>query len=214
MPREMPRLDRRFGDEVNICVALARVGESIRDSSLPGSLARRELHAGRLEALYEFAYLRMFIQWESFLEQAFVRYLCGYRSRHGQATMLPGRVYCSDLGAANVTMLGGQHYILWHNPLRNINLCRTHFSASAHERMLRAAQARLENFAAVRHRIAHGQEDAKSKFDNATMTMAARRYPGSRAGRFLRDWDSSRSPRVRWLESIGDTLRGLAGMVV
>src|SRR5712672_2619521 len=38
------------------------------------------LDLNKLELLYELAYLRFFIQWEVFLEQSFLRYLCGYSS--------------------------------------------------------------------------------------------------------------------------------------
>ena len=67
--------------------------------------------------------------------------------------------------------------------------------------------SRLEQFAAIRHRIAHAQEHARIQFDLATMSLAAKRYKGARPGRFLRDWES---PSRRWLDAIADELKYLS----
>ena len=51
-----------------------------------------------LELSYELAYLRIFGFWESFLEQCFVRLLCGYeRGSNGPETMLTGQPYSSKI---------------------------------------------------------------------------------------------------------------------
>ena len=42
------------------------------------------------------------------------------------------------------------------------------------------------HFAAVMHRVAHRQEDARRMFDLATMNILGRQYPGARAERFLK----------------------------
>jgi hypothetical protein len=74
--------------------------------------------------------------------------------------------------------------------------------------------ARLEAFAAIRHRIAHGQDDAKTKFDAATMLLAGKRYYGSRPGSFLREFDASLTPSRRWIEIISNELVGLISQIV
>jgi hypothetical protein len=76
-----------------------------------------------------------------------------------------------------------------------------------------SARSSLEVFAAVRHRIAHGQEDARRKFDLATMNLCGKRYRGSRAGKFLRDWDTSTAVSLRWLESMATGLEGLSSQI-
>ena len=102
---------------------------------------------------------------------------------------------------------------MWHNPTAVILRSQQFFPASRHEVVVASSTARLENIAAVRHRIVHGQKDARLNFDNATMRLSGKRYRGARPGRFLRDWDVSSTPSKRWLESIGDELCGLASQI-
>jgi hypothetical protein len=78
---------------------------------------------------------------------------------------------------------------------------------------LQSSAARLAMFAAIRHRVAHGQDDAKQKFNQATMFLCGRRYRGARPGSFLRDWDTSSQPNRRWLEVISLELANLARQI-
>jgi len=194
-------------------LALAEIGEIARVEAAAGSRTKAELHAYRLEALYEMAYLRIFVSWESFLEQAFLRFLCGYTSAHGVATMLPGRAFLPTLAQAETAVLGGNAYVLWHNPTRVVTRCRRFFHASTIETIVASNTARLEALAAIRHRIAHAQADAKQKFDSATMLLVGRRYRGARPGAFLRDRDTSVSPPERWLDRLAQELVSLSRQV-
>jgi hypothetical protein len=157
--------------------------------------------------------MRIFIEWELFLEGTFFRYLCGYSSAFGAATLVSG-TYFASLADAEAAVLGSRSsYVLWHNPVAVVSRSQQFFPASRHEVVVASSTARLENIAAVRHRIVHGQKDARLKFDTATMHLCGRRYRGARPGKFLRDWDSSSAPGKRWLESIGDELCGLASQI-
>jgi hypothetical protein len=128
--------------------------------------------------------------------------------------MLGGTPYYSSISNATLAMLNGADYALWHNPQKIITRARRHFTNAPHELVIRAIQADLESFASLRNRVAHGQDDAKDKCNVATMRLAGRRYPGAKAGHFLRDWDRRTGPPVRWLESITDTLVTFSGMIV
>jgi hypothetical protein len=214
MPRTMPRLDLVLIKDGKAAIELARAGEIVRSTSIAGTPAWNEWPVSRLEALYELAFLRVFIQWEMFLEETFYRYLCGYASRYGQATLAGAASYYRTISAAEVSVLAGQPYIAWYNVATVEKRCKKHIKNGLHEKVFASSLARLRDFSAVRHRIAHGQKDAKAKFDAATMSLAKRVYPASRPGRFLRDWDSSRSPPVRWLESIVTDFGNLAGQIV
>lgn len=194
-------------------LALAEIGEIARLEALAGSRTKTQLHAYRLEALYEMAYLRIFVSWESFLEQAFLRFLCGYTSVHGAATLLPGTNFLANLAQAETAVLGGNTYVLWHNPTKVVNRCRRFFHTSTIESIVASNTARLEAFAAIRHRIAHAQSDAKQKFDSATMLLVGRRYRGARPGAFLRDRDTSVSPPERWLDRLSQELLNLSQQV-
>ena len=76
----MPPLAIEFRQRVSEGLSLAQVG----DSTVTIAAGRQAgWHISRVELLYELAFLRMFIAWETLLEQTFYRYLCGYLSVGG-----------------------------------------------------------------------------------------------------------------------------------
>jgi hypothetical protein len=208
MPRFMPPYALCLQERATSALALAQAGEIAAQSS-----AREHWHVGRIEYLYEISFLRVFVEWEVFLEQTFLRYLCGYRSRHGAFAPSTGGQHCASLAQAEALIFGARGFALWHDANRVINRSRTHLRGGPHETIIQTNAPRLQSFSAIRHRIAHGQDDAKSKFDGATMLLSGRRYRGARPGRFLRDWDTASQPRQRWIEVISLELVGLANQI-
>jgi hypothetical protein len=209
----MPQLAAHFARRVSEALALAKAGD-LAAAARQGDPLRDEWHVTRVELLYELAYLRIFIEWELFLEQTFLRYLCGYLSRGGQIFSPVSGSFCATLQAAEGTLLAGRPFALWHDPLRIINRARQFLTNCPHESVIGSHAARLVDLAAVRHRIVHGQSDAKQKFDLATLNLAGRRYRGARPGRFLRDWDNSGTTIRRWLSALGLELGNLAQQIV
>jgi hypothetical protein len=207
----MPRLGSDFQAAVVDALALAEAAELAMTGSPTGSALRKEWHVGRVEMLYELAYLRLFIEWEGFLEESLLRYMCGYVSVcHNPIPASSLGTFYKSVSAAAAAVLGSKQYVLWHNPTVITARAKSSLSNCPHEVVISSHHSELEQYAAVRHRIAHGQKDAKAKFDAATMTLVGRRYRGARPGRFLRDWDTSASPQVRWLEALGKSLSNLA----
>jgi hypothetical protein len=157
--------------------------------------------------------LRIFVAWEDFQESVFVRFLCGYQTRSlHTATLLQPR--CCDIADAATVMLMGQNYFLWHNPDRVINKSRQFFVLGRHESVISSALTRLKWFGAIRHRIAHGQDDAVRNFDVATMGLCGRRFRGASPAAFLRDWDINAPNRSRWIETVSCELHSLACQIV
>lgn len=213
MPRAMPKLGTQFNRSISDALTLAEAGELARLNLPPGSIAAREWRTARLEALYETAYLRIFIQWEVFLEDAFLRMMCGYVSPLYNPTFLPGKQRSSTIADAQTRLFAGQDFLLWHNPGSVRKRAVAWFKTAPHEVVIDSNLSRLASFAEVRHRVAHGSAHARLQFDGATMGLAGRRYQASSAGRFLRDWDRSRTPAARWLQSIGSELGSLANQI-
>ena len=209
----MPPLAATLRTRIAQAIQLAEIGEIARAEAAPASRTRRNLHPTRLEALYEMAYLRIFVGWEAFLEEVFLRYLCGYSSIHGTAVLLPGVSYETTLAHAEQTLLAGSRYVLWHNPATVATRARRFFQASPIAAVVLSNTARLDELAAVRHRITHAQEDARRNFDRATMAIAGKRYRGARPGAFLRDLDTTTMPSTRWLERLGKEVEGLAQQI-
>src|SRR5262249_48276443 len=176
MPRIMPPLAAKLTAQIDGALALANAGEVLRAGARPGSVVWRELRSGRLEALYEMAYLRLFISWETFLEESLQRYLCGYVAGHGA---IPLRQAASrTMGAAETAVLAGQQFVSWADPVRVEQRARQFMFGGAYAQVLAAARARIQAFASVRHRVAHASDYARQRFDQATMMLAARPYPG------------------------------------
>lgn len=209
----MRQLDAELHEHVTAALELAKAGELVRTIAPTQSELWREWSVSRLEALHELAFLRVFIAWESFLHESLCHYMCGHDSaRFGPAVPVSG--HQPNVKAAEAALLGKRDYILWHDPALAIARCQRHLTSCRHEIVLRAMTARLAWYSSIRHRIAHGQSDAKKKFDAATTALAGRRYPASRPGRFLRDWTMMGTTRVRWLEAIVMEIAGLASQIV
>ncbi|MCE8050641.1 hypothetical protein HOP61_04985 [Halomonas daqingensis] len=210
MPREMPNLALSFANSVDGAVELVKGVESAR-SKLGSEDSRQCLPVPRIELTYELSFLRIFNAWEDFLEQGLLRYMCGYEARHGQEDPIDG-VFCKSLRSAKVKLNSGQQYLLWHNPGKVVRRAAMHLRNSRHEVVITSMQGRIENFAAIRHRIAHAH--AREEFDRASMALAGKRYLGSRPGKFLRDWAPHTNVPSRWLEVVSIELKGLAFQIV
>ena len=208
MPRRMPPLASQFAKDVDLALTLAQVGEIILAAAGKRSVAWRELRPARLEALYEAAYLRIFISWELFLEESFVRCLCGYASAAGPASLR--QQACRTINDGRSAVLSGHPFVSWADPLKVEQRSQAFIQNGLHELVVRASIARLQAFAAIRHRIAHGSAHARRQFDIATMRLAGRRYRGASPGRFLRDWNHQAVPPDRWIQTVGGELKNLA----
>jgi hypothetical protein len=213
----MPRFDKRLAALANLAAGIARAGEIARTAG--DATVRKAWTLTRLEALYELAYLRVFAAWEQCLECVFYRSLCGYASAAGQETLVSGAYYKTVPKAeAAILAIYNRDFLLWADPDTVIRRCKRFIKSGApgcpgvQEAVISANKPRLENFAAIRHRIAHDQTDAKKNFDAAALALAGKPYAASRPGKLLRDGNASTS--TRWLHvAIGDLLT-MAGKLV
>lgn len=210
MPRKIPGFDREFRARIADASALVR---RIELSAVNGGVSIDKIRIFDIELSYELAYLRVFCEWEALLESVFIRMLCGYSHSGGVDNLVPGKKHCRDIGSAYSLLLGKNNYLLWHNSSIVLRRASGYFANSRYEQIIASAQGRLENHARIRHRIAHAQDDAAAKFDQATMALAGRRYRGSRPGRFLRDKQPGSNPPQRWFELICSELDSLAAQI-
>lgn len=213
MPRIIPSLSTNFDQEISRAEALVLRLENAH-LALENSRKPERIGHPALEMSYELAYLRIFIAWEVFLEQVFYRLWCGHAPR-GQPPerCLAGMSYCRTIAIAESTLLGGRSYALWHNPSHIVIRANRFFQPGNFALVIQSNQSKLDEYAAARHRVAHGQGHARQRFDLATMNMASRRYSGGRPGRFLRDQQRGNIPPRRWLNAISADLSGLAHQI-
>ncbi len=209
MPRSVEFLEGRFGDAADAALRFVELLERNRDEFSVGASV---IDRFSVEIAYELAFLRLFGSWESFLEEIFVRLLCGYeRSGGDQEPLKAGESYSNKIGHAETRMLNGRRYVSWYVPSDIVGRCRGFFSHGNLEAVIASATVVLEDQRVVRHQIAHVQKHASSMFDSTTMRLVGRRFPASSAGRFLR---SDANPGVRWLEHFAVQLKGLAHQIV
>jgi hypothetical protein len=165
--------------------------------------------AGRLEALNELAYLRIFISWEFFLEETFLRYLCGFQNSVGPLTLWNPPF--PSLEKARQAMLNKSDFVSWYAPKKIIARSRKFIDRGPHELIVQSNESRLEWFAAIRNRVAHASGFARDQFDKATTGLIGRTVHGSRAGLFLRSLDSISGSS--WLFVIAIELENLASQI-
>jgi hypothetical protein len=211
MPRIIPPLDREFTRQLSLAFEFVARVEAVNMAARQDR--RLALSTANVELSYELAFLRIFLAWELFLEDALTRFISGYHHSSGREPLKPGQQYFRSLSLAETAILGGGRYRLWHNPTHVISRAQTYLQNSRYELIIASAQVRIGYFAAIRHRIAHAQKHAAVEFDMTTMMLTGRRYRGSRPGRFLRDRVPSLQPPVRWISAIGSELEGLARQI-
>ncbi len=213
MSRQMPPLAAQLQNSVNEALRLSETIEVARVEAVSGSQTSRNLTVWRVYSVYELSYVKLFYLWEDFLESVFLRYMCGYVSTSYTPTLLPGNSFSGSLASAEVTLLAGRRYLLWHNCAGVIQRSRGHFVGCPIEGVLLSNQSRLDHLASIRHRIVHAQSDAKTKFNQATMSLSGKRYRGSRVGLFLRDYVPGGSPPTRWLTQLAQEITGMANQI-
>jgi hypothetical protein len=209
----MPPLAAQLQDSVNEALRLSDIIEVAKVEAVSSSQTRRDLTALRVYSVYELSYVKLFYLWEDFLESVFLRYMCGYVSSSYTPVLMPGHTFSGSLAAAEATLLAGSRYLLWHNCARVIQRSQRCFAGCPIEAVLLSNQSRLDHLASIRHRIVHAQSDAKTKFNQATMSLSGKRYRGSRVGLFLRDYVPGGSPPTRWLTQLAQEITGMANQI-
>ena len=208
----MPPLAAGLSSALSKAAEIAAMCERLRANARIGNMVRPELTAARTQLVYELAYLRIFNAWEVFLEEVFLRYLCGYRFQSQTESPLSGFAY--TLQEARTRLYGGSSYLLWHNPDKAISRANQHFRANNRLALvLGSSRADVMNYASIRHRIAHDHDDAIRKFNAASLQLAARRFRGSRPGALLRYPTTYGNLPCTWLERIALELSALAGQL-
>lgn len=207
MPDFATRLAGSFAEAIDV----ANMAERIRVHPDAGIHVRAELSVHRVHLIYELAYLRIFNYWEAFLEEVLLRYMCGY-TFNGVAEQ-PVNALFPNVSAARSHLYGNRSYILWHDPNRAVQRANANLQNSRYATVIQPSILFLQQYADVRNRIAHDQDDAVKKFDATTTALVGARFPGSRPGIFLRLSTQFNNSPVKWLERISSELSGLASQL-
>lgn len=213
MPQNMPDLATRYRVFVNESLVIVSSTEALWITAPPASAVRQQLKVGQLEALYESVFLRIFSAWEGFLEEALTRFVAGYRTPSHSPVVAAGAVRHRTVSSARAALYGGRTFLLWHDPKQVVRRSQGLLVQCPVETVLQGAQAQLERYAAIRHRIAHSTDDASQKFRQAAQSIAGVDHRG-KPGRLLRSADISDPLNpTKWIRRISDDLIALSQAV-
>jgi hypothetical protein len=216
--RDLRPLVRVLEAQIDEAASLVRAAEAIRNAVPVGSHARRGFNFRQLEAMYELAYLRIFSAWEVFLEESFLRLMCGFEGAgHIHPTKAPAPRTIRD---ARLAVLGGRRFKPWHDPTIVVDRTAKFFSPVVgadvpHSSVISSALVLIKDLSEIRHHIAHLTNDTCAQYHAATMRLCGARF-GRRAGRFLRSEhvDPATGLRSRWLDRICTDFKALASQFI
>lgn len=208
MPHPLPLLGDRFDEG---CQALKAYCRRVEQNHQTLIAPNSGLTLTGVELTYELVFLKVFLLWERFQQDVFLRLMLGYESNGGSETLKPGIGPFRSLATAEVALLSGKRYRLWHDPAQVMQRSDAFFvAASSYFRsVVGANQVALAQYATIRHQIAHAQSHARAEFDNTTMSLSGKRYSG-KVGKFLRDQNVD---GTRWFEIIVADLSDVAHQI-
>ncbi|HWA27712.1 MAG TPA: hypothetical protein VG734_18800 [Lacunisphaera sp.] len=210
--RKLPDLAGKLNQQLAQSIALCDVADQIVALGAHRAAGIRVPRYYRIN-IYEAAFLRGYAQWETFLEEAMIRYIAGFKNSAGQLTLKPGLTFHPTIAAAKRHLYSGSDYLLWHKPQTTIARSQRYFVNGLHETVTASATNDLLELSHIRHRIAHDQADARAKFDALTRLRGLGVYQGSRPGLFLYDGYTGVGGPCRWIEKIFSDLMGLAAQI-
>jgi len=97
---------------------------------------RGEWHISRVELLYELAYVRIFVGMGYFLEQTFCPLSLGYHQRRNVRAGVRQACHPTMGSQANIALLGGRNFQLWHKPDSIILRSQRFFQGGFHENVV------------------------------------------------------------------------------
>ena len=147
----------------------------------------------QLEMIVEMAFLRIFVSWESFLEESFIRYATGAITPAGYG---PERlINPQNLGHALDLIHSGRDYINWNSASEVIQRSALYFQdGEPYRSALEPAIIDLDEMNIIRNRIAHKSAKSKSKFNSFIRRKFGHSVRGMTPGRLLLTQHPSTAP--------------------
>jgi hypothetical protein len=147
----------------------------------------------QLEMIVEMAYLRIFVSWESFLEESFIRYTTGAIPPSGNAPVT--LIHPQNIGHALDLVVAGRDYISWNSASEVIQRSALYFQdGEPYRSALEPAIIDLDEMNIIRNRIAHKSAKSKSKFNSFIRRKFGHSVRGMTPGRLLLTQHPSTAP--------------------
>jgi len=138
----------------------------------------------QLEMVAEMAFLRIFMAWESFLEESFIRYMAGASSPSGYTPNARSRA--QNMSHALELVSSGRDYTHWNSPSEVIRRAALYFQdGEPYRGVLEPASTELEEMNTIRNRITHKSKYSRSQFNAFVRRKFGHGVRGMTPGRFL-----------------------------
>ncbi len=213
----MAAVDAQFARLVDDALSIVAATEALWLTAPPTSEIRQRLRVPQLEAVYEAIFLRVFGHWEKFLEDVTVRWMARHTTPSYTPVAAPGHSLYPSISTATTALFfehGHQRdFLLWHKPSRVRSRVSARLVNCPVEVLCNAHGDDLGRMADIRHHIAHGSADTKTKFCAAAIHLTGADH-GGRPGRMLRS-ASLADPlnQPKWIRCLTDSLKSYASDV-
>ena len=154
---------------------------------------------GISDSIYELAFLRSYLAWETFLEESFVLYLLGRNPPRGKA---PHRhVMPRNREHALEFTTGESLHADWTVAERVIARANRFFrNGEPYNRVLHPMRSRLDDIRTVRNAVVHSSTDSQEKFKGLVRRELNHYPPALTRGRFLATSVPKYSPPSSFLD--------------
>ena len=179
--------------------------------ALPGSV--RRITRKRRDALLELAFFRVYLAWESFLEESFILHLLGARVGGKRA---PHRFAFppSETAAKEWVIPESQRYARWDATMVSSRALRFFRGGYPYTETLRSSQSVLDEARTIRNAVAHDSEKARHKFEDLLRRQKQTIPIRSTVGAFLGTTVLESIPPTSFLEVYLSRLLFLASKIV
>lgn len=211
----MPRLGvqhclRDFEESIDNALDLLTLADSLRIRLLDGRIIR--IGSRRRELYASIALLRIHLAWEDFIENVFIRYMCGAQTASGYSPVLLGAPYPNSRAALS-NLLGGSSYLTW-SPNNIVTRANVYFDrGDPFVAMVNSARNSLIQINTVRNRFAHRSQFAIVEFETVIRNAIGYMPRGINPGRFLLMADPN-NPGLRFVDTYAAILRVSARSIV
>lgn len=170
----------------------------------------------RIEQFAGLALLDIHLAWEEFLENVFLRYMCGAHASSGYA---PSLLFSPErrIAAAFARLLpSGQNFLDW-NAHQVLNRARIYFDQGGEPffTAISAARQTISDISIVRNRFAHRSDYAAQNFRRLVLREFGHIPRGINPGRFLLTTHASPAAGgQRYLEFYANVLLGAGNTIV
>jgi hypothetical protein len=138
----------------------------------------------QLEIIVEMAFLRIFVAWESFLEESFIRYAVGTASPSGYAPN--ALIHPQNIGHALELVLSRRDYVTWNSASEVTGRSALYFEGGEPYRSaLEPASMELDEMNTIRNRITHKSMHSKNQFNAFVRRKFGHGVRGMTPGRYL-----------------------------